>query len=934
MADTADTEMAESPSPDGGVSSQPRSLSPMFVPKEEKKGDTKTHSAFSEPDPPAGHEPVDLKGKLTSDPKIDIEQLPAKMAGVLDELNRLADIMGVSELDKNPKTELHRLRQMVRKLGSFSYPETRTVGLIGNTGVGKSTVVNSILAAGNLARSNDGATACTCVIVEYRALDEQHSQNYTIEVEYMSSDEMQELLRKHLESVRQYHFQLERPMKVEREKPDDDNGTEIIESGHDDNEDKIHERADDEDELTPEERAYLKKANHSAHQTFDSLFKGGQKPTDKFLLQEDQPDTRDGPNTQSKIIAELLKEVKRGLIHRPGGPDAVRYKEAAENFQTFTALLDRLTSDNLGELPAIWPFIRLIRAYVDAPILKTGLVLADMPGMHDLNYTRQKASENYIRSQCHVLAYVTRMTRCQADETIEEMQWRVITNMQPILIVTRSEEISGAGGDRGDASQNLVTQDWDEKLKQIKKKRKTLNSLANKAKEAEKDAIYAELGQLGEEEDDLVYQKERFLISKRNQRTEVEMSIMPSRRGMKVFCVSNKLYADNCAADDERSQAYIKLSGIPELQEHCRSILSDAQKKQAAQFLRIDFPAAVASTKLWVFGANDTTSKKKAAVIKDELTLMQRKLKQTFQDEHRGLVQRSRMELERMFQRRILTAIDTESEAWQEHCELSCSYWVRNWSHGSFTAACRKKGKHKSAAYGEHDWNAELFEPGNEPLTTAWNAFHEAFHQEMERVLKEVDDLMLASSKSLRGSRTFPDQIREAILKNVDLTRDKVWACFNKALNAVNDAYKNIQSDMIDVGANRPTCFIAEFMLPAYQYANGQGGSGSDKRRKKAIDDQVTSGGPGQDGLVRSYHAMASQAFTQMLDHVYEILGERVNEAIDPTLQVLQTVIDAQGKAPEASTDMMTAVKVSEQLNSITESLHSATAVLLQLEQQ
>ncbi|KAJ5495335.1 hypothetical protein N7539_000451 [Penicillium diatomitis] len=921
MADTADTEMVERPSPDVGVSSRSRSTSPIFVPEEEKKGNTKMDSAFPEPDPPAGHKPVDLIGNLTSDPKIDIEQLPAKMAGVLDELNRLADIMGASELDRGPKTELHRLRQMVRKLGSFSYPETRTVGLIGNTGVGKSTVVNSILAAGNLARSNDGATACTCVIVEYRALDEQHSQNYTIEVEYMSADEMQELLREHLESVRQYHFRLQRPMKVEREKPDDDNVPEIIEFGHDDNEDKIHERADDEDELTPEEMVYLKKANHSARQTFDSLFKGGQKPTDEFLLQEDQPDTSDGLNTQSKIIAELLKKAKRGLIHRPGGPDAVRYKEAAENFET------------------------------------------------------QKASENYIRSQCHVLAYVTRMTRCQADETVEEMQWRVITNMQPILIVTRSEarirlsyvdapgltifisqEISGAGGDRGDASQNLVTQAWDEKLKQIKERRKTLGSLANKAKGAEKDAFYAELGQLGKEEDDLVYQKESYLISQRNQRTEVEMSIMPSRRGMKVFCVSNKLYADNCAADDKRSRAYIKLSGIPELQEHCRSILSDAQKKQAAQFLRIDIPAAVASTKLWVVGANDTTSKKKAAVIKDELTLMQRKLKQSFQDTHRGLVQSSRMELEQMFQRRILTVIDTESEAWQEHCELSCSYWVRNvvhlspwnddrkgnfadsyrykWSHGSFTAACRKKGKHKSAAYGEHDWNAELFEPGNEPLTTAWDAFHKAFHQEMERVLKEVNDLMLASSKSLRGSRTFPGQVREAILKNVDLTRDKVWACFNKALNAVKDAYKNIQSDMMDVSADRPTCFIAEFMLPAYQYANGQGESGSDKRRKKAIDDQVTSGGPGQDGLVRSYHAMASQAFTQMLDHVYEILGERVNEAIDPTLQVLQTVIDAQGKPPEASADMMTAVKVSEQLKSITESLHSATTVLLQLEQQ
>lgn len=73
---------------------------------------------------------------MHSEPDFDSEQLQAKMLGVLKQIRQLSDIMGTLELDKNPKTELHRLRKNLLGLSNFRYPDSRTVGLIGNSGVG------------------------------------------------------------------------------------------------------------------------------------------------------------------------------------------------------------------------------------------------------------------------------------------------------------------------------------------------------------------------------------------------------------------------------------------------------------------------------------------------------------------------------------------------------------------------------------------------------------------------------------------------------------------------------------------------------------------------------------------------------------------------------------------------------------------------------
>lgn len=86
--------------------------------------------------PPPETDKLDMEATQDRNQGIDNGRLQHSLAAVIKQLQELAAIMGRSDLSKDSKTNLHRLRRYVLKLSKFEYPETRVVGLIGNTGVG------------------------------------------------------------------------------------------------------------------------------------------------------------------------------------------------------------------------------------------------------------------------------------------------------------------------------------------------------------------------------------------------------------------------------------------------------------------------------------------------------------------------------------------------------------------------------------------------------------------------------------------------------------------------------------------------------------------------------------------------------------------------------------------------------------------------------
>ncbi|KAJ5381359.1 uncharacterized protein N7496_003787 [Penicillium cataractarum] len=836
--------------------------------------------------PPPENEMSKMEEREVVQQGADNHRLQDSLDAVIRQLQALGTVMGRSKLAQDPSTNLYRHRKGILKVANFQYPETRIVGFIGNTGVGKSSVINSILGGNSLARTVIPPNVSMEECVEYRAVDEEHQKPYTVEVDFMDPKEMKGFLEDHLQSYRRWYFELEKPKEMRPTDEDwntayDADGVEGFEDG-------------DEAKLTQSEIVKLQKAKQSAQETFKALFKGADEPSLEDLVRDGNPEAEIG------ILDALFEKAKKGLTSRPGGEEAVLYTETSQGLEECRELLDLLTTDSRGETPAVWPFIKLIRVYLDAPILKTGLVLADMPGLRDLNYARQEATERYIQKQCHVLGFVTRISRCLADETIEEVNWKTWTEMPRIVIATRADEVEGAGSDRSDPDHDQVLRDLDVRIKQAKDEAATIYSLMRKARGSEKGDLAEKWDELKYEEENLEFKKKKVQVDYRNNKTIAGMASMPSRKDMTVFCVGNNDYLANCKGETEQEKAYTELSGIPQLRQYCQCIPAEAQMRHVSNFCQFIVPGAIASMRLWANGAFDRNEMAKARGISEMLKRVEDDLVSEFKFSKCGLVGATRTELERLFKRRIGGAIDEFQPEWEDTCTELCDGWV------------------------------ELIQPTCEKITGSWDEFMHCLNEQQERIAEEITKKINQIYAPFEVDHGLTSTSQTILLKGMQFRKAAIVEAFHRAFQEAMKDAKIVKDSMVNFKDNK-TAIITKYMLPAYQFANAQRGKGCDSQRKRHMEDHIKPGNSKNSGVICKFKVLSQRAWSQALRPHFKTLQQKVSEVVDQAVSDLQVVAGDQGKLPEACGDVTTAGDVMEQLKVLEEALNHIQGVLHEL---
>ncbi|KAF3395943.1 hypothetical protein F1880_007066 [Penicillium rolfsii] len=570
--------------------------------------------------------------------QVDDPRLQRGLSTLKKNLHHLADVMAQSKLINDPNTKLYSLHNEVQELSRFRHPETRTVGLIGNTGVGKSSVINSILGTSSLARSNDDGHACTCVVVEYRAVDDQHTRPYTIETEFMNMNEMRDLLWQLLSSVRLCYYKVDRVVNSpggHGKGNETDNGFDCIDTDTEDENDP----GDEVEELDEQEILQYQKSNITALQTFNALFKGQDKLTHEFLVRDD------GPEAEDEILKFLVDKAAKVLSQRMEWPNTTQDINISESLDECRDKLDLLTTNPKTDQPAIWPFIKLIRCGLPRSshledwsslgryaryVLICGSFKAfteSGKGLHDLNYTRQKDTESYIQRNCDVLGFVTKMSRCHADPTIEEIHWKCDPDLPQIVVVTCSElltisdriykNVSTEESSRDDTEDNGHLRNLTNRIQGIKHGIRVKSQLKKKAQGQKRKDIAEEISDL---------RRRNLVITRRNEKVIAEMAQSKVRGKMRVFCVSNTLFNDYEGCDGELERAYVELSGIPALRFYCRSIPADAQMECTSFFLKSLVPATLNFVTLWCKLGFDQEKLLRAAGISEVLETLTKEL--------------------------------------------------------------------------------------------------------------------------------------------------------------------------------------------------------------------------------------------------------------------------------------------------------------------
>ncbi|KAJ5494558.1 hypothetical protein N7463_010645 [Penicillium fimorum] len=766
---------------------------------------------------------------------------------VKEELASLADMMGLSELNQDQSTDLHSLFERTKGMSMFKYPVTRTVGFIGDSGVGKSSLINSLLDQKSLSRSSSEGAACTCVVTEFRHVDDNHTGPFTIEAQFMTAQEMKELLQELLSSFRQFHV------------------TSFFQQLK-----------------SQEEQQQCRDAADRAWETFRSLFSNQPRLTMEFL-------SVDHNEAQSELLGQLERWAYAGLTLRPGGPDAHEFSMIAGGLAECKESLDLLTANSMGDgKPALWPFIKLIRVYLRSPILKTGLILADLPGLSDLNFARVRATERYLVHNCDEIFVVADIGRACTNASIQDVIRRCRENQPRHVILSKSEVISPEESGRENTPDALEIRRMNKAIQAIRKQIELTELRIRKVRGEKQPELALKGYELRRKENELDFQIKSFLINRRN--SLVTQELTTRHAGIRVFCISNTLYSDYRCSVNSQAEAYVDLSGIRELRRHCQLVPAESQMRATSAFLEHQVPALLGSIRQWALSGADSVTAERSAILRRVLENAKATLHREFISS-RSCIHLTRQSLDDLFAERIIEVIRNSQTRWTAQ-SIGISLQWEGWAYGTYAAFCRKSGDHKTGLQPRRCWNNELVQPAREGLDIKW---------------EDILDWLQDQTGILVGeTRTTFERLREEIEAHIELAPQalqnlqqnlKSWQEWieEDIQDSIQKLIKNFEITKKDMLYGHPSSFISGLMQPAYAAINLEGGPGSFNRKKMIMNDHLT-----HSRLFVKFSKLARSEYAHAVNGCFNPLLERVRIQIESMVRDFHAVVTVEGHVPEA----------------------------------
>ncbi|KAI2927158.1 hypothetical protein CBS147321_11250 [Aspergillus niger] len=732
--------------------------------------------------------------------------------------------MGCNALAHDNTTDLSKLYEKTLEASRFAYPATRTVGFIGDSGVGKSSLINSLLDQESLARSSGDGAACTTVVTEFRSVNDTYPENYTVVADFMDEDEICELLEELLSSVRKYYTEAFREVR------------------------------------TSEEQENIKVAAKRAWDTLRSIFPHEQELDIDFLAQE-------GDEAVATIMTALLQWATSGLDNRPGGRDNLQYTVVSSHADQCMKHLDRLmANDSDGDNPALWPFVKLIRVYLRSPVLRTGLVLADLPGFRDLNYARVRATERYLRHSCDEVFIVTTIMRCTTDQSIGDIIRRCARD-QPIRIVcTRSEDVNSEETARSAPAADAVRiQNMNNQIRQLERRIGQTGTRRRKSHGSRMRSLAAEESDLRDQKDALELQLTHFLITRRN--TSVTNSLLSAWGKWLAYSV-----------------------GIQELRRYCQSVPADAQFQATVSYLQKEVPALLGSITQWALSGTSTVTMARAEVLRRVLAEAESTLtgSTTRDGSQVHLLQSS---LRRQFSDAITHQIRRCRREWRDHAVDASLEWA-TWHHMTYAAFCRNYGTHETAKQPYRCWNKEILGPGINQLSLAWDTLLNWLEEHGKELEDELTRIFQGVHDSIREQHDLAPETLGNLLLNLRMRQICVVDAVHNSIERLIDDTEKISDDTV---GGHASSYIGGVMRPVYNLCMQQSGTGSDSRRKQTMNRHLSSSGLFQefaDNIALDYGTMIDRAFGQ--------LDNKLREEVSNITRDLRATVTVEGEISEA----------------------------------
>ncbi|KAF7549239.1 hypothetical protein G7Z17_g6514 [Cylindrodendrum hubeiense] len=480
-------------------------------------------------------------------------------------MSNMRDVLGSTSLHNDPDSTMRRLHKEAGDLAGFKYPSTRTVGFVGDSGVGKSSLLNSLLDSRGLARTHD---------------------TLAIDVELFSMEEIKDQLLDLLQSYRHFHF--------------------------------------NQNDMETAEREDMEEIAKRARYTFHSMF-CNRMSDDKFLVENSEDkvlrsliswaaDARPSEiaSRESGLSLETCSAKLMQLSSEPASerrPSKWPFIKKIKLFLNAHILSKGLV---LVDLPGLRDMNVARRTITERFLLECdeifvvcniGRAVTDA-GVEAVFELARQAKLSNVGIIC------TRSDDIQAEEAKKDWKGQKSRNIQRLIDAVAAdmrdfdniESELAEYVDEDDLSDNEIA-DQLGLLKRQKLVRKRTND----------HRLHAYL----------VTTRNANIDKKLH---DLYSSKVPSG-DLRVFCVSNKDYWDHRDEPRDTALPHLALSCILEVRKYCISIVANSQRRIAACYMRDEIPALLAQIELWVQSGAGSADAERKEVVRCTLTELEGRLK-------------------------------------------------------------------------------------------------------------------------------------------------------------------------------------------------------------------------------------------------------------------------------------------------------------------
>ncbi|KAL8716089.1 MAG: hypothetical protein Q9225_006224 [Loekoesia sp. 1 TL-2023] len=704
-------------------------------------------------------------------------------------------------LGSQSDSELRHIRATAERLRSFESPGTRTVGIVGDSAAGKSSLINSLLNIPGLAHKADHGSAVTSFVTEYHQRSLRHTAPFTIEAEYCNQKEINNQLSELLISFREFY------------KPGLD------------------------EELENDQQLYheIERKSEVAIFTLKSIFP---KVTKAYLRD-------DSPGAFERILDQLRDLAVK--IPWPAGATDGKWTATAESSMECHGKVSYFMQKGL------WPLTNIVRIYLSAQVLKTGVVLADLPGI---------LVKGSFKKPFFVVA---RIDRVISDQTVAKFvgdQMKASGKRKNVTIVcTRADDIDLPSA--------------------VSKYEKVVSPKeVEEAKRAQYAAWYgggsAVEAQLADTMYKYIYVNARNsdikrTLKKRYANPDADMTVH-------VFCVGNRDYEGVEYRNQEARNKAVHGSCIPELRQFCHSLVARAQHKASIHFLDVELPSLIQSLEVWL-----------SASQQEPLTTIDSQIVSKLKSGLERKVEDFAEALEAAVVMRVLDNMRLRDSDLNDHALEVSEEWTM-WAYNSYQAFCRHNGEHYTQTIGSRSWNAELLGEMNESMTAHWPALQKMLAALCSRLQKSVKTDFKAIREKLEAGKIPHSFLAALRLRERELTH-LLWETYTEILGEVQIIEFNARGSHI-------SSFILDLMIPTYRACAAESGRGTKVRMHKIMKIRLDK--RNIFGLIHNrIHDETRELFEEKVDVMFNQIVD-VSESIERQLEAFTSPeLEARKKDPQ-----------------------------------